>query len=163
MTEYRDDPDAVVLTGFVAPRDGQGYPVTVSRWFRGGGPLESRVWFTAASFSGDGASCGVAPLPVGTEWIFVAYRTEGMYGTGLCSPHAALATAEGEAMLADAVRTFGGGAPLGTGPPTGSGSAAIDPGAVAGVVGPLAVVLLVGVAFLLGLVGVLRRVRPERD
>jgi hypothetical protein len=27
----------------------------------------------------------------------------------------------------------------------------------------LAVVLLVGVAFLLGLVGVLRRVRPERD
>jgi hypothetical protein len=163
MATYRDDGQSAVFTGFVEPRDARGYPVTVTRWFQGGGLFESRIWFAAESFSGDGASCGVAPLPVGTEWVFVAYRTEDLYGTGLCSPHAAVATADGQAMLADAIETFGGGQPVGSGPPSASAPPLIDPGALAGVVAPLALVLVVGVGFLLGLVGVLRRTRVDRD
>lgn len=164
MAEYRDDPDTAVFTGFVDGRDGRGYPVSITRWFKGGGILEPRVWFTASSFSGDGASCGVAPLPVGTEWIFVAYRAEGMYGTGLCSPHAAVAAPEGQAMLADAIRTFGGGgAPVGSDPP----SSDVPPGTIASAVTdlvvPLGLVLIAGLGFLLGIVAVLRRTRVEAD
>src|SRR5919109_1886259 len=100
LSDVQGDPNIAVFTATVDFQDARGFPMTVTRWFQGAGVIEPRVWFTAGSFSGDGASCGVAPLPVGTEWIFVAYRTEGMYGTGSCSQHAALATPEGQAMLA---------------------------------------------------------------
>lgn len=162
MADVRGDPETAVFTGVVDGRDARGYPVTITRWFQGGGVVEPRIWFTANSFSGDGASCGVAPLPVGTEWIFAAYRTEGMYGTGLCSPHAALATAEGQAMLADANQTFGVPPPVATGPPSEtSGVPDVTGMAIAfvGALGPLLLVLTFGVGLLLGLVAVLRRSR----
>jgi hypothetical protein len=163
MADYRGAPDTAVFTGFIDPRDGRGYPVTITRWFQGGGIIEPRVWFTVESFSGDGASCGVAPLPIGTEWIFVAYRIEGMYGTGLCSPHAAIASADGQAMLADAVRTFGGGGTVATDPPSDPDPPASPARALTDIVGPFVLVLLAGLAFLVGVVGVLRRMRVERD
>lgn len=162
MADYRGDPESAVFTGVIEARDDQGYPVKVTRWFQGGGILEPRAWFTASSFSGDGASCGVAPLPVGTEWIFVAYKAEGMYGTGLCSPHAALADPEGQKMLADAVETFGGGS-VASDPPSGPAPPAVGARDLTDLVVPLALVLVVGSAFLLAIVGVLRRTRVERD
>ena len=166
LAEVRGDPDAAVFTGTVDFQDARGFPVTVTRWFQGGGPMEPRIWFTASSFSGDGASCGVAPLPVGTEWIFVAYRTEGMYGTGLCSPHAALATPEGQAMLAEAAQTFGAPVPttpeLTTGPRPEPDLAALAT-AIVGTVGPLFLVVAFGAGLLVGLVGVLKRTRFGGD
>ena len=55
--------------GIVDPHDGRGYPVTVTRWFQGGGILEPRVWLHPGGFSfvGGGAHCWVPPLPVGAE------------------------------------------------------------------------------------------------
>lgn len=162
LAEIRGDPETAVFSGIVDGRDARGYPVTITRWFQGGGVFEPRVWFTAGSFSGDGASCGTTPLPVGTEWIFAAYRTEGMYGTGLCSPHAAIATPEGQAMLADALQTFGQPPPVATGPPAGPAEGS-DLTAVAsafvGALGPLLFVIVFGVGLLLGLVAILRRSR----
>jgi hypothetical protein len=169
LAGVRGDPEIAVFTGTVDVRDPRGFPVTVTRWFQGGGLIERRVWFTANSFSGDGASCGVAPLPVGTEWIFVAYRTDGMYGTGLCSPHAATATAEGQAMLAEAARTFGAPASIGPDPTTDPPSIRPDPdvaslaGVIVGTIGPLVLVVVFGTGLLLGLVGVLKRTRFGQD
>src|SRR5919108_1744348 len=143
LSDVRGDPNIAVFTATVDFQDARGFPMTVTRWFQGAGVIEPRVWFTAGSFSGDGASCGVAPLPVGTEWIFVAYRTEGMYGTGSCSPHAALATPEGQAMLAEAVETFGAPAPVTPEPTTDPPPLRPDPdvasitAAVIGALGPL--------------------------
>jgi hypothetical protein len=116
------------------------------------------VWFDAAAFSGDGAGCGIAPLPVATEWIFVAYRIEGRQelGTGLCSPHGALTgpdTDAGRAMLADAVRTFGPGFGLGAGTPgTPRPDATPGPDAPAGAASadPSPAVLLIGLVAALG-------------
>jgi hypothetical protein len=165
MAEVRGDPEIAVFSGVIDPQDARGYPVTITRWFQGGGVIEPRIWFTAGSFSGDGASCGVDPLPLATEWIFVAYRTEGMYGTGLCSPHAALATADGQAMLADAIQTFGGVQPSATDPPTAARPPTAAPAAPVALVEAVAPVALAvfGLGVLLGVVGVLRRTRHSRD
>lgn len=168
MADYRGDPSTAIFTAIVQPRDARGFPVIVTRWFQGG-PFDAQVWFDAAAFSGDGAGCGIAPLPIATEWIFVAYRIEGRQelGTGLCSPHAALTgpdTAAGRAMLADAVRTFGPGFGLGGGPP-----ATPDPtipGAVETTL-PSPAILLIGlvvaVGFVAGLVVILARRRAHPD
>jgi len=161
MAEVRGDPEIAVFSGVIDPQDARGYPVTITRWYQGGGIVEPRIWFTAGSFSGEGASCGVAPLPIATEWIFVAYRTEGMYGTGLCSPHAALATADGQAMLADAIQTFGAGVP--SSPDPGSDpSPPAGPTTIPGFVGPFALAIF-GLGVVIGVVGVLRRTRTRTD
>jgi hypothetical protein len=171
MEEARNQPEAVVFSGVVDPRDPRGYPVTVTRWFKGGSPIEPRAWLHPGGFSltGGGADCSVPPLPVGTEWIFIAYKAEDLYSVGLCSPHAAVATAEGQAMLAEAVQVFGGGQPPATAPPalpsppTPIPSATpAAPASVIGTLGPIAVIVFI-VGILLGIVGALRRmgVRPS--
>jgi hypothetical protein len=170
MEDARTQPDAVVFSGIVDPRDQRGYPVTVTRWFKGGGLIEPRAWLHPGGFSltGGGADCSVPPLPIGTEWIFIAYKVDDLYSVGLCSPHAALATAEGQAMLGEAVRVFGGGAPPATAPPvtpppaapspptpapTGSPAAPVS---VVGSLGPIAIVVFIA-GILLGVVSALRR------
>ena len=50
-----------------------------------------------------GASCETPLPPAGTEWIFVASRFEGELAVNLCTPHAAVGSDAGTAMLADAV------------------------------------------------------------
>src|SRR5919106_5881246 len=35
MEDARNEPEAVVFSGIVDPRDQRGYPVTVTRWFKG--------------------------------------------------------------------------------------------------------------------------------
>jgi hypothetical protein len=119
--------------------------VTVTRWYKGGGLLEPRAWLHPGGFSvtGGGADCSVPPLPVGTEFIFIAYALEGMYSVGLCSPHAAVATPEGQSMVADAVRVFGGGGPPATGPPIASPPSAPTPSGTSGFVLALPLVLAI--------------------
>lgn len=107
MAAYAGDADQAIFTGVVQAPDARGVPVRVTRWFQGvsADPL---VWLDGGGFGGDGGSCGT-PLPTaGTEWIFVAYRTETReLGVNLCTPHAAASNATGRAMFADAVATFG--------------------------------------------------------
>jgi hypothetical protein len=109
MAAYAGDPNQVIFSGTVQPIEARGVPVLVSQWFQGPGAA-AVVGLDPSGFNGDGASCGISVFPAGTEWIFVAWRQEtGELVVNLCSPHAMLSTPEGQAMLADAVTTFGGG------------------------------------------------------
>jgi hypothetical protein len=107
MAAYAGDADHAVFTGVVQAPDGRGVPVRVTRWFQGPS-RDAMVWLGADGFGLDGASCRTALPPAGTEWIFVAYRTEtGGLGVNLCTPHAAATDPAGQAMFVDAVATFG--------------------------------------------------------
>jgi hypothetical protein len=121
MAVYAGEPETVVFTGITEPRDGRGFPVAVTRWFKGDGAAP-RVWMLASGFDGNSASCGLEPLALGSEWIFVAYRLPdgGDLIVNLCAPHERLASPAGQAMLADAMATFSGvRTPASTLPPTG--------------------------------------------
>lgn len=164
MAAYRGDESVAVFTAVVEPRDARGFPATVTRWFQGGGFLDGRVWFDPGGFNvnqGVISSCGIDPLPVGGEWVFVAYRIEDRQelGLGLCSPHAPLGAPEGQAMLRDALATFGGVpvAPTTTDPPGTS-----DPpsgGVMFGAVVPILIALVAAAGVLLGVFAVIGRRR----
>ena len=107
MQEYATA-DNAIFSGTAGLKDARGVPVEVETWFAGSGAAP--IVYLAASSFGDGSSCGTnAPTP-GTRWIWVTWLGEGQGDpvTGLCSPHGQLGTPEGDAMLADAARTFGG-------------------------------------------------------
>lgn len=152
--------DYAIFSGTTGPSDARGVPVRVATWFSGSGPA-AIVYLSARSF-GDSAGCGTNLPAPGTAWIWVAWLPEdgGDLGTGLCNPHAQLGTPEGDAMLADAISTYGGvmtteppGAPTGSAEPASSAppasgknpATAVDWGVpiVLGTVG-LAVVVLLG-------------------
>jgi hypothetical protein len=84
-----------------------GTPMIVEAWFSG--PGEAPEVLLAASSFGDSASCGIEPLPVGSSWIMSAQVPEpgAVPVTGMCQPHAALETPEGQAMLAEATAAYG--------------------------------------------------------
>jgi hypothetical protein len=106
MAAYADGRTAI-FTGVVQAPDERGVPVQVGRWFFGEGRAPT-VWLSDGPFHQQGSACGTGRPPPGTEWIFVAYRTDdgGLRIDG-CSPHARSTTQEGLAMFADAVGTFG--------------------------------------------------------
>lgn len=107
MSAYAGDPDQVIFTGIVQVPDARGVPVLVSNWFQGPDAAPT-VWLASDGFGDEGSLCGATLPPAGTEWIFVAFRTEGSeLSVNLCSPHASASSADGQAMYADAVATFG--------------------------------------------------------
>lgn len=111
-------PDNAVFSGTAGPSDARGVPVRVGQWFSGPGAA-AIVYLSAASFGGE-SSCGTSAPTAGTEWIWVTFVGErGDLMTGLCTPHGQLGTPEGDALLADATKTFGGSVP--------PGAAASDP------------------------------------
>lgn len=123
----------------------------IERWYQGSSDTD-----TVQVRSGDGADCGI-PLAVGQELVMVAYLSEGVLGPSICSPWGDLATAEGQALLAEAVATFGEGQPPGeaTEPPTGAdpggGDSPTGDAGIPGIVfllagGALALILVVGAA-----------------
>ena len=65
MAAYAGDDLNVILAGVMEPRDGRGYPVTVTQWFKGGDLLTPRIWFDAAGFSGNDGMCGIEPCRPG--------------------------------------------------------------------------------------------------
>jgi len=103
------DPLQAVFTGVVHAPEAQGTPVVLTRWFRGPAVPQPVVWLDNAGFDDPfGGSCGTARPPANTEWIFAAYRTEaGTLGVNLCSPHASLATDEGQRMLQSVTNVLG--------------------------------------------------------
>lgn len=121
MAVYATEPETVILTGVTEPPDPRGFPVRVTRWFKGDG-LAPRIWMAASGFDGNSASCGIAPPPVGVEWIVVGYRIpdQAELIVNMCAPHHPVGSVEGTAMLADATATFEGSVlPVPTLPPTG--------------------------------------------
>jgi hypothetical protein len=102
------DPQQAIFTGVVHEPAAQGTPVVLTRWFRGAAP-QAVVWLDNASFEDPfGGTCGTARPPADSEWIFAAHRTdEGTFGVSTCSPHAALATDEGQRMLQSVTNVLG--------------------------------------------------------
>ncbi len=157
MAAYAGQPQWTIFTGVVQAPDQEGVPVLVSRWFQGDGV--AALVRIEGTWGIGGASCET-PLPLaGTEWIFVSSRREtGELDVNLCTPHAAIATDTGAAMLADAMATFGegGGAPVTSPEPavpaspgagaTAGGGGQTDPVLLAGG-GAAAVVALLGAWF----------------
>ena len=118
-------PDTAIFAGQVVGDDPDGVRVAVEQWFSGTGAAP--IVLIAGDF-GNGASCGVGSRPsLGSRWIWVAWRPQGEEGIpnplddgvqiSICQPFADLSTPEGEALLQEAIATFGGGAA-----PTGSPS-----------------------------------------
>lgn len=164
MAVYAAEPETTIFTGVTEPPDGRGYPVSVTRWFKGD-VLAPRVWMAASNFDGNSASCGLDPLPVGGEWFFVAYRipedTELI--VNLCAPHARLSDPTGRAMLADAMATFGGAqTPRPTLPPTGPAEV-IEGDGVQQVLLAIAATTAAALAMILGVYLVTSRLRRNRD
>ena len=171
MKDYANA-DNAVFTGIAGVMEVRGVPVEVDQWLWGTGAAPV-VWLTANSF-GDGASCGVTPPTPGTSWIWVAWLpgNSGDFGTGLCSPHQRLDSAEGQAMLEEAVAVFGvteppgGPTPQPTTAPAAPAAPAEEP-PVAGGIPTLAIVgggvTLATVALFGGLVLVARRPRRGGD
>ena len=131
MSAYVGSPERVIFSGTVQAPEPNGTPVLVTRWFQGEGA--AGIVRIQGEWGQGGASCETPLPPAGTEWIFVASRFEGELAVNLCTPHAAVGSDAGAAMLADAIATFGdgGGAPPGepAAPPQGAGGAARGPAA----------------------------------
>jgi hypothetical protein len=164
MAVYADEPETVIFTGVTEPRDVRGFPVIVTRWFKGIG-IAPRVWMAASGFDGNDGTCGIEPLPVGSEWIFVAYRLPegGDLIVNLCAPHALVSSPAGMAMLADAQTTFGAGdvaAP--TLPPTGPDETTATSGLMA-ILPAIGVTTLAGLAMILGVYAITSRRRGDGD
>lgn len=138
------DPQQWVFSGVVQDPVVQGTPVVLTRWFRGPAP-QAVVWLDIQGFEDPLAgTCGTTRPPASTEWIFAAYRSEGgKFGVDMCSPHAALATVEGQRMLQRAVEVMG--------PP----ALPVDAEAADPPSSPVAAVvpILVGLMAIIGLVG----------
>ncbi|HEX6868781.1 MAG TPA: hypothetical protein VF119_08235 [Candidatus Limnocylindrales bacterium] len=152
MSVYADEAETAIFTGITAARDGRGYPVTVTRWFKGDGAAPT-VWLAPSAFDGNDASCGLEPLDVAVEWIFVAYRIPdaGELIVNLCAPHARASDPEGQAMYADAIRTFGDpGALRPTLPPTGSGDATATDDGLSQVLPAIGATVAAGLVMILG-------------
>jgi hypothetical protein len=153
MAAYAGSPERVIFSGTVQMPEPAGTPVVVTRWFQGEGA--AGIVRIQGQWGQGGASCETPLPPAGTEWIFIASRFEGELAVNLCTPHAAVASDAGAAMLADAIATFGdgGGAPPGETPPPaapaeGAGGAASDSLPVLVAVGLVAVGGLVAGALL---------------
>jgi hypothetical protein len=111
MAAYAAEPRTSVLTGVPGALGERGVPVRVTRWFKGPG-AEAIVWLSARSFGPQSAACQRMPPTVGQELILVLWMPEDgsdPHG-GICTPTAALASPEGQAMFQDSMRTFGQGA-----------------------------------------------------
>ena len=156
MAAYAGSPERVIFSGTVQMPEPAGTPVVVTRWFQGEGA--AGIVRIKGEWGQGGASCETPMPPAGTEWIFVASRFDGELAVNLCTPHAAIGSDPGAAMLADAIATFGdgGGPPPGeqpvpeapAQPPQGAGGAAVDSILVAPAIGLVAVVVLIGGALL---------------
>jgi hypothetical protein len=159
MSAYVGSPERIIFSGTVQAPEPNGTPVLVTRWFQGEGA--AGIVRIQGEWGQGGASCETPLPPAGTEWIFVASRFEGELAVNLCTPHAAVGSDAGAAMLADAIATFddGGGAPPGESPPPAVPS---EPVAGAGIPPAALAVAAVGIAGLLaGALLVLRNRRSE--
>jgi hypothetical protein len=116
MPAYAGQPQWTIFSGTVQLPEANGTPVVVSRWFQG--PDAAPVVWIQGTWGTGGASCETPMPPPGSEWIFLASRRDtGELDVNLCTPHAAVASDAGSAMLAEAIATFGGGgAPANPGP-----------------------------------------------
>ena len=122
LQAYLTEPNVVLLAGTVVqmaadPQLGGGGrrgTLAVQRVFKG--TVNAAQIPIADS---DGAACGIG-VSAGQSLVFVGYVDAGVIRPSLCSPHADLASAEGQALLAEAQAIFG----PGSSPPSAAPNAA---------------------------------------
>lgn len=150
-------PETAVFFGtIVAQDDAGGFPdratMRVEGRFRG--PLlpasvDLRV--------GGGADCSIS-VRTGARMLLVArMEANGRWFPALCDPQGELGTPDGDALFAEAVRTFGPPQP-GGGPPLAPLPVGPDPGLIAAAAG---VVLVIALALVIGVTVAARRARGE--
>ncbi len=166
MSAYAGSPERVIFSGTIQAPEPDGTPVLVTRWFQGEGA--AGLVRVQGEWGLGGASCETPLPPAGTEWIFVASRFEDDLAVNLCTPHAAVGSDAGAAMLADAIATFGDGGeapPGGSPPPAAPGEPAVNGAGGAGGAAPdqLPVTLVVASVAIVGLIaGALLVARSRR-
>jgi hypothetical protein len=158
MAAYVGDASKVVASGTILPTGQPAVDVAVDRWFQGPGGPVLRLSPDGFSDQGGGADCRVPYPAAGSSWIFVAFVANAGEPpqVNLCTPQARLDTPEGQAMLDDAIATFGEGVAANPSPgPAGDPVSAVGDA----VGGALPVVLAVGAIGLVfaGVAIVLRR------
>jgi hypothetical protein len=151
LETYRTD-DAVVVMGRTGVRVGNDVPFAVERWFWGAGIAPVVALVPADTRFPDGTTayntCGV-DLPADRHLLLVAGRdpADGRLHPSICSPLVDVDTAEGQALLAEAIATFGDGvSPAPTAPSDGPGDAL--PMAAAIVAVAFGAVVLLGIGLL---------------
>jgi hypothetical protein len=109
--QFSGDEDAVVL-GRVGNHVVAGrYAFEIERWFKGPGGVTVQLQSAAVPLGGGAVqfnTCGLE-LAVGSRLILAASDARGWLDPSVCSPHADANSAEGQALIAAAERTFGSG------------------------------------------------------
>ena len=152
-------PGLAVFVGRVVALDengGMGGVATVQVEGRFRGPLLPAV---IGARHGGGGDCSIG-MAVGERRLFTARLDEG--GTWypvLCDPQGTLGTPEGDALLAEATRTFGPIQPVG-GPPVAPSPGGPDLVVIAAAA---AIVLVIGLVLVVGVTAVARRSRREAE
>lgn len=143
---FRGD-EGVVVVGVVGASDGLGnYAFTVERLFRGDVPPVATLGSARQVFA-DGTeawnSCGRDHTP-GLHVILAGGFEDGVINAGICSPYETINSAEGQALLEEALELFGPGQVPGEPVPSGeAGAAGVDLAtiAIAVVLGLLAIIV----------------------
>jgi hypothetical protein len=101
----REPQRTAIFTGTAGPATPRGVPVKIERWFTGPG-AGAVVWLGSDGFD---PTWGPAVPPAGSRWIWVTYVPDPGRDplAGPCLPMLGLDTPEGQALLDEAVRTFG--------------------------------------------------------
>ncbi len=114
------DPRTTLFSGAVGGTTGAFTTFFVDRWFVGTGMAPAVRLRPGTVHLANGTSvmntCGVDFAP-GSRVILAAWRDdEGVLVPSICSPYGDLSKADGQALLAEAIRTFGPGEQPGAGP-----------------------------------------------
>lgn len=106
---FTGDEQAVFIGTAGRPQPDGTFRFAVERWFKGGDAREVDVASEKQVFA-DGSTaidtCGLH-FEVGDRVILAASILDGVYVPGTCSPHAAVATDDGQRLLNAAVASFG--------------------------------------------------------
>jgi hypothetical protein len=104
LAEIAAADDVAIIAGSVGPALADRTPVAVDAWFHGAARAEL-VWLSGGTQQM--SSCDILMSP-GERRLFVLYGSvEGMYSANSCSPSGRIGTAEGDALVAEAMQAFG--------------------------------------------------------
>ena len=104
LAEIAAADNVAIVAGTVGRALADRTPVAVDAWFHGVAPAEI-VWLSGGSQQM--TSCDIFMSP-GEQRLFVLYGgPEGLYSANSCSPTAVVGTAEGNALVAEAIQAFG--------------------------------------------------------
>lgn len=108
LAEIAATEDVAILTGTVGPALPDRTPVAVDAWFHGSNPA-GVVWLNTGSEMA--TSCDIF-MSAGEHRFFVLYPAElGLYSAISCAPNGLIGQQDGDALVEEAMATFGGGRP----------------------------------------------------